>query len=127
MLHRYLDLVPESVGDTLSLITRIAERRVPDDESISLFADSFEEVVWERMKVCDELPDIGEIYTGVVIDYAKMVISAVMPDADFEVEGTHDISITINGDSISNYRSFNRAYEEHIAEDIDDDEDCDEL
>lgn len=122
MLHLYLDLVPESVGNTLTLATELFNKYAHDNQDIASFDNNFENIVWERMKACDELPNIGDIYTVVVIDYMQMCLDAILPDADTSVE--EDASVSINNRTIYNLSGFERVYKEYLEEqEILDDED----
>ncbi|MGP5059644.1 hypothetical protein ACTXIV_13175 [Psychrobacter celer] len=114
MLHLYLDLVPESVGNTLTLATELFNEYAHDNEDIANFENNFEDIVWERMKACDEMPHIGNIYTAVVVDYMQMCLDAILPDADTSVE--EDASVSINGREIYNLSGFKRAYKDYLEE-----------
>lgn len=114
MLHIYLDLVPESVGKTLTLATELFNEYAHDNEDIANFENNFEDIVWERMKACDEMPHIANIYTSVVVDYMQMVLDAILPDADTSVE--EDASVSINGRQIYKLSGFKQAYKDYLEE-----------
>ena len=40
MLHIYLDLVPQTTGDLLTLSTQVFKKHIPDDQSLEAFLDN---------------------------------------------------------------------------------------
>ena len=116
MIHIYLDLVPQTTGDLLTLSTQVFKKHIPDDQSLEAFLDNLEDKVWEVMRTHDQLPHIGSIYTDIVIEFCEMVMERVMPDADISVDADE---LSINNQSIDGWRDFNavyKAYEEEQKE-----------
>ena len=49
MLHIYLDLVPQAIGDLLTLSTQIFKKHVPDDRDLEAYLENLDDKVWEVM------------------------------------------------------------------------------
>ncbi|MGO3120348.1 MAG: hypothetical protein ACTIJH_07495 [Moraxellaceae bacterium] len=113
MLHIYLDLVPQAIGDLLTLSTQIFKKHVPDDRDLEAYLENLDDKVWEVMRTHDELPHIGEVYTNVVMEFCEMVVQRVMPDADIIVDADE---LSINNQSIGGWRDFNAVYKAYEEE-----------
>lgn len=113
MLHIYLDLVPQTTGDLLTLSTQVFNKHAPDDQNLEVFLDDLEDKVWEVMRTHDQLPHIGNIYTDIVIEFCEMVMERVMPDADISVDADE---LSINNQSINGWHEFKAAYKAYEEE-----------